>query len=585
METITNKEPDTWAELWPSPSNFNGNRDLLNNIITDYYAWHGSQQSLEYSGANRLSSEDPLWGESAQLLHDLSQRLQETSVPWPHPEYLAHMNTDVILPSSLAYFTAMLYNPNNVTPEASPLTTELEYELSDDFCTLFGFDPKQGWAHLTSGGHGANYEAIWIARNLKYVPLAAEQFPELKKVTENLITEDTLNLAPSDVAMILDEARMHGQLEDLLKRAAMLRQQSSSGKGRLLVPANRHYAWDKCADLLDTRLETIDVDSSMRMDIDKLRTRVQTLLRDKQPIVAIVATVGSSGEGSVDEIHRILALREECERLFKASFFLHVDAAFGGYFRTILIPPPVAHDCKQFKSATHNPVHLLKPEVINALTALKGVDTITVDPHKCGYVPYPAGCLTIRDRRFSFVVSSQNKYFGQSQQSEHMDFGPYTLEGARPGAAAAAVWIAHRLLGLHREGYGVLLSENILTAQRLNKAINHNSEFLLQGKPFHLQSIFEPDLNMINFIARPSKELAISGKQMTALSEKIIATGSGNVQSAAPWFSRNKINYPLDKGCQEEISAVRCCIMKSIPEQGFQDFWKVIFDKITSRIT
>src|SRR6185503_8460147 len=36
-----------------------------------------------------------------------------------------------------------------------------------------GYDPTRCWGHLTSGGTIANFEALWIARNVFYHPIAA----------------------------------------------------------------------------------------------------------------------------------------------------------------------------------------------------------------------------------------------------------------------------------------------------------------------------------------------------------------------------------------------------------------------------
>src|SRR5690606_29729590 len=75
--------------------------------------------------------------------------------------------------SQIGYFAAMLYNPNNVAIEASPVTTRLELQVAADLARMIGYDPATSWGHLTSGGTVANFEAIWIARNIVYFPLAA----------------------------------------------------------------------------------------------------------------------------------------------------------------------------------------------------------------------------------------------------------------------------------------------------------------------------------------------------------------------------------------------------------------------------
>src|SRR5699024_9431255 len=72
----------------------------------------------------------------------------------------------------------MLYNPNNVAAEASPVTTIIEKEVGDELSEMLGYniDDSNGkaraWGHITCDGSIANNEAMWAARNLKFYPLS-----------------------------------------------------------------------------------------------------------------------------------------------------------------------------------------------------------------------------------------------------------------------------------------------------------------------------------------------------------------------------------------------------------------------------
>lgn len=69
--------------------------------------------------------------------------------------------------SMLGYFMTMLYNPNNVALEASPLSTVAEIEVGEQLCELFGYNIEEGneaptgWGHVTCDGTVANLESIW----------------------------------------------------------------------------------------------------------------------------------------------------------------------------------------------------------------------------------------------------------------------------------------------------------------------------------------------------------------------------------------------------------------------------------------
>jgi hypothetical protein len=78
------------------------------------------------------------------------------------------------MPAVLGYLTAMLYNQNNVTPEASPLTSYIEYLVGQQLCGMLGYTTKDhfdkdaslkdqpvGWGHITADGSIANLESMW----------------------------------------------------------------------------------------------------------------------------------------------------------------------------------------------------------------------------------------------------------------------------------------------------------------------------------------------------------------------------------------------------------------------------------------
>lgn len=97
-----------------------------------------------------------------------AELLGRHSVPWWSPRYAAHMCMDMSMPSLLGYFMTMLYNPNNVSIEASPITMVAEIEAGQQICEMLGYNIKSdvksgpvGWGHITCGGSVANLESIW----------------------------------------------------------------------------------------------------------------------------------------------------------------------------------------------------------------------------------------------------------------------------------------------------------------------------------------------------------------------------------------------------------------------------------------
>ncbi len=119
-------------------------------------------------------------------------------------------------------------------------------------------------------------------------------------------------------------------------------------------------------------------------------------------------------------------------------------------------PRPAASPC---------PTASLSPYVISQYEALPQADSITVDPHKGGYVPYPAGALCYRNAAFRDAISLRAPVVFHSQTEPTV--GVYGVEGSKPGAAAAAVWLAHRVIRPDRSGYGRILGQCMWTSKRL----------------------------------------------------------------------------------------------------------------------
>ena len=73
--------------------------------------------------------------------------------------------------------------------------------------------------------------------------------------------------------------------------------------------------------------------------------------------------------------------------------------------------------------------------------------------------------------------------FHQSDSAKAESIGVYGVEGSKPGAAAGkkivlfstsllklckvGVYLSHRVLGLHRDGYGTLLGEAVFSCARV----------------------------------------------------------------------------------------------------------------------
>ena len=424
------------------------------------------------------------------------------SAPFASMRYQGHMLWDQALPATIGMFAGLLYNQNNVAAEASPVTTRLEIEAGNDLCRMLGYEVPDGlarpgmpvpWGHITSGGTVANIEALWAARNLKFAGVALRAairevplFAPARKLEVPLWSGGTAQLAELDTWTLLNLDL--GVLAGLPAAVAALGIAPDAATEALagytvqntglvgfyrsfmpdvpeppvfLAPATGHYSWPKAATRLglgQNALLVQRVDADARLDLEHVEATLQELLRRRTPVLAVITVIGSTEESAVDPIAGVFALRERF-RARGLNFSIHADAAWGGYFRAMLRDEEVpGRRCGI-------PTVAMSPYVQAQYEALGQADSITVDPDKGGYVPYPAGALCYRDAAWRDAVSLRAPVVFHSQTEPTV--GIYGVEGSKPGAAAAAVWLAHRVIRPDRSGYGRILGQCMWTAKRL----------------------------------------------------------------------------------------------------------------------
>jgi len=184
-------------------------------------------------------------------------------------------------------------------------------------------------------------------------------------------------------------------------------------RGEVVVPVSAHYSFEKASDLLNLKLIKVKLNSSYQMDVKAAEKSITP------ETVAIVGLAGSTGLGVVDPI------RELSEIASAYNIYLHVDAAFGGFVLPFL------------KELGY------KPSDFDF--SLPSVCSVTIDPHKMGLAPIPAGGILFRDTKMCEAVSMKVPYLAEGEMKQS------TLLGTRSGASAVAVWALLKHLG--RAGY------------------------------------------------------------------------------------------------------------------------------------
>jgi len=465
---------------------------------------------------------------TTEVLLELSSKLKQTSMPWFSARYLGHMNSDTLMVANLACMATILYNPNNCAYEASTATTPMEIEAGKDMATMLGYDPAISWGHITCDGTIANYEGLWLARNLKSFPLA------VKKVQPDLVPGlgewELLNLPVPKILDLIDKVKEAGIFDEVRNESARGLGAGTGKLGVVLVPQSKHYSWVKAADVLgigQKNLVEVQVDNQYHMDIRILRKTIDDHIQQKIPVIAVVGVLGTTEEGAIDKIDEIAALRDEYEEQ-GISFYFHVDAAYGGYSRSIFLDENsqfIGYDelCRRLQDDgifVHESTWPSR-NIYDAYKAVPSADSITIDPHKMGYIPYAAGGIAIKDKRILDLISYFAAYvFEPGKGDAPTLLGSYIMEGSKSGAMAASVWAAHRVIPLNITGYGQIIGRSIEGAQMFSQALERTKTINVAGRKFLLEPLVEaPDFNIIIMALNEKGNTNLD--VMNALNEKI----------------------------------------------------------------
>ncbi|MDT8340062.1 MAG: pyridoxal-dependent decarboxylase [Longimicrobiales bacterium] len=538
--------------LGPAAENDQLLEQLVVEFLRDHAYWRRNfhpEDGLRISAGARHGAEFlEVQARTRAELHRLSADLKR-AVPFFHPRYVGHMSADLLIPGLVARLITTLYNPNNVSEEAAPVTLEMELEAGEQLARMFGYSVDGScepcaWGHLTSGGTVANYEALWNFRSVKFYALALQEGaqargfdpvvgPAAKPLSAytkwellNLSVDQTIAMR-REMVEVLRRGASRTEFHDFSRAVRSERIEHLGTAGfflkhqvnppRVLVSASAHYSWAKGMKVLGlgtANLVQVRVDDHMRMDPDHLEALLAASVAEEVPVLCVVGMLGTTEFGTVDPVHHIVAARARW-RERGVDFGIHVDAAWGGYLTSVFRRPDGTLHTRE-EVAAEGFRHFPSDTVYRAFAALPETDSITVDPHKLGYIPYSAGAFVARNREVVDFITQEAAYvFDLGDQEREIprrqklrNLGQYILEGSKPGAAAAAVAVTHRVLPLDSTGFGRLLRVTVQACETFYDSVREIAERWRDR--VHVCVPFEPDSNLICIALNPTGNASVA---------------------------------------------------------------------------
>lgn len=491
-----------WAALgaWflgPKAENGDVFRDLLTRAVDKHVGFRHNYFPSDPPYVTDELREAASFQNAMQKLTSEMDSLQtelQNSVPFFSSRYKGHVLWETAMPANLGYMSAMLFNQNNCAAEASTVTTKFEVEVGKDLSVMMGYDGGQAMGHLTAGGSVANIEAIWAGRNVKYFPLGLQEalikeerladargyrvnFPQKGEAEVTSASQwELLNLDVDTILKMPEEVQnltrlkhqdfmeiMGSYLYESVGAQEFARRHMLTQSPCVIAPSTAHISFTKAVTVLGLGREslvTVAVDEDARMEPKELERILKEKLDNEIPVITVVSVMGTTEESAVDPLTEILELRKQF-RTKGLNFSIHGDGAWGGYFCSML-RNRFKVNANQQEEEGFVPELYLSSFVHKQISAMNQCDTITIDPHKSGFCPYPAGALCYRDKTmntFLQITTTVVYYHGD------MTLGDIGIEGSKPGAAAAGVMLANRVIGLDKQGYGRILAQCMFTAK------------------------------------------------------------------------------------------------------------------------
>lgn len=304
-----------------------------------------------------------------------------------------------------------------------------------------------------------------------------------------------------------------------------------AGSTKILASTQAHYTHSRISNVLQLPFDGVAVDAHGRMDMQALEHLLQ-----QGDVGTVVATLGTTSCGAVDPLPDILSLQE------RYGFRVHVDAAYGGYF----------------KLASN-----LDANAMAAFACIHEADSIVIDPHKHGLQPYGCGAVLLKDPNVGRHYKHDSPYTYFSSNELHL--GEISLECSRPGAAAAALWATQQHMPMDMGG---AFANDLEKSRAAAKALYDH----VVSDPSEL-ALFPPELDIVIWAPNDATTTTISAKSQAlfdACADQHLHLALLSLPS--DWFCKF---HPSVQQTSSEVLCLRSCLMKPEHLDWIDTIWTI----------
>jgi len=339
--------------------------------------------------------------------------------------YMAHLHSPALIESIASELIISTFNQSMDSWDQSPVATEIELLVIQMLTQLYGFGDQSDGV-FTSGGSQSNFSGLMCARDW-YCNTVLHHDVKKKGLPSNY------------------------------------------HKFRIYTSQLSHFSVEKTSHILGLGYDAVrkvPVDDKLKMDISMLNIMINEDLAKGLIPMAVVATLGTTDYGSIDDI---VSIRDICD---KHSMYLHSDAAYGGAL-------------------------ILSEKYKDRIKGIELSDSITIDFHKMFLLPISCSAFLVKDKDLFTPYQLHADYLNREEDEEE---GYTNLVGKSIQTTrrfdALKVWISFQTQG--KTGYANIIDKCISNANTLYNMLDLAEVY---------ETIVEPELSSVVFKHRGSDKL------------------------------------------------------------------------------